>query len=447
MSGSNPLDPSTPTLGLNTSTPYNRVRKINRLPVFVFVGLLGVIILTLTYGYVQSDKSPMAGKDQPKGAGANASAGLSAAEQGNVSKPPVQATLPDLPPGATAIPTVFSVPPSTAPVRSADDMQRDEARRRYLEEQYSTSAKRREQYRAALEADTNIAGGRSGSLGGAGGVGALATATQGSAGGFLANAVRSGVPSAPGGFQLQQDAAPQTPNPPDPRGAGLTSGEDPNGFNAKELFAERQTSGINYLARTREMALSRYELKAGTVVPGVLLTAINSELPGQIIGQVSENVRDTATGQFILIPQGARIIGRYDFQVTYGQDRVQVIWNRVVYPDGSSLDLGGMPGTDQAGSSGFEDEVNHHYVRLFGSALLVSAFSAGISLSQPQNTSILQSQSTGQTATSALGQQLGGLGTELARKNLSTAPTIQIRTGYRFEIMVTKDVIIQPWRP
>ncbi|MCI0546387.1 MAG: conjugal transfer protein TrbI, partial [Candidatus Rokubacteria bacterium] len=130
-------------------------------------------------------------------------------------------------------------------------------------------------------------------------------------------------------------------------------------------------------------SVSRYEVEAGTIIPAVLLTGLNSDLPGQLIAQVREPVFDTETGQHLLIPQGVRLIGFYDHQVAYGQERVLVTWKRVLFPNGASLSLkDGMPGTDAMGAAGFNDQVNHHLVRVFGNALLLSVISAGVQLSQ-----------------------------------------------------------------
>jgi type IV secretion system protein TrbI len=150
---------------------------------------------------------------------------------------------------------------------------------------------------------------------------------------------------------------------------------------------------------------SRYEVKAGTIIPGVLLTGVNSDLPGQLIAQVRENVFDTESGQYLLIPQGARLVGLYDHQVAYGQERVLVTWKRVIFPNGSSLSLkDGMPGTDPAGAAGFNDQVNHHLVRVFGNALLLSIFSAGVQLSQIPS---FGQGFTGPTAGNVLGAAVG----------------------------------------
>jgi type IV secretion system protein TrbI len=156
---------------------------------------------------------------------------------------------------------------------------------------------------------------------------------------------------------------------------------------------------------------SPYELRAGFVVPGTLISGINSELPGQIMGQVAQNVYDTATGKYLLIPQGSRLVGSYSSSVVYGQSRVLVAWQRIIFPDGKAMDIGAMPGADSAGYAGFNDQVNNHYIRIFGSAFLMSGVIAGVSLSQPQ-----QNGNAAPTASSAMSQALGQeLGKSLLR--------------------------------
>lgn len=185
---------------------------------------------------------------------------------------------------------------------------------------------------------------------------------------------------------------------------------------------------------------SPYELRAGYVVPATLISGINSELPGQIVAQVSQDVYDTPVGKYKLIPQGARLVGTYSAELVYGQSRVLVAWQRIVFPDGKAMDIGSMPGTDGAGYSGFKDQVNNHYVRLFSSALLMSAVTAGIAISQPEEGNTNVRPTTGSAMSEALGQQLGQVTAQLIARNLNIAPTLQIRPGYRFNIIVTKDM-------
>jgi type IV secretory pathway VirB10-like protein len=218
----------------------------------------------------------------------------------------------------------------------------------------------------------------------------------------------------------------------------------------KQVFVE-QTRGRavnNYLKSTRTAPIGKYEVKMGWDIPAILEQGINSDLPGEVKALVRSNVYDTATGKYLLVPQGSRLVGVYDSQISYGQNRLQVVWSRIIYPDGSSINLDGMMGQDIQGMAGFHDKVDNHYKRLIGSALLMSVFTAGIELSQRQNTSLLTTPTVGQTASSAVGQQLGELGTEITRKNLSIQPTIKIPVGYRFNVRVNKDILFEgPYTP
>lgn len=191
-----------------------------------------------------------------------------------------------------------------------------------------------------------------------------------------------------------------------------------------------------------EAPRSPYELRAGFVIPGLLISGINSDLPGQIMAQVSQNVYDTATGKYLLIPQGTRLVGQYSSSVAYGQNRVLVAWQRLIFPDGKALDIGSMPGADGAGYSGYKDKVNNHFWRIFGSAFLMSGIVAGVSLSQDQedSESTAYSQRASDAMSEALGQQLGQAMTQMLMKNLNIAPTIEIRSGYRFNVIVNKDL-------
>lgn len=188
-----------------------------------------------------------------------------------------------------------------------------------------------------------------------------------------------------------------------------------------------------------EAPRSPYELRAGFVVPATLISGINSDLPGQIMAQVSQNVFDTATGRHLLIPQGSRLVGSYSSDIAYGQSRVLVAWQRIVFPDGKAMDIGAMPGSDGAGYAGFKDRVNNHYFRLFASAFLMSGVTAGITLSQ-DNDSNGDRQRASDALSEALGQQLGQVTAQLIAKNMNIAPTIEIRPGYRFNVIVTKDM-------
>ena len=189
-----------------------------------------------------------------------------------------------------------------------------------------------------------------------------------------------------------------------------------------------------------EAPRSPYELRAGFIVPAMLISGINSDLPGQIVAQVSQNVFDTATGKWRLIPQGSRLVGQYSSDLLYGQSRVLVAWQRIVFPDGKAMDIGSMPGADSAGYAGLRDQVNNHYLRLFSSAFLMSGITAGIAISQPQTVNQGTRQSASSAMSEALGQQLGQVTAQLIARNMNIAPTLEIRPGYRFNVIVTKDL-------
>ena len=190
-----------------------------------------------------------------------------------------------------------------------------------------------------------------------------------------------------------------------------------------------------------------YELRSGFVIPALLISGINSELPGTIMAQVSQDVYDTPTGKWKLIPQGSRLQGSYASEVAYGQSRVFIAWQRIIFPDGKAMDIGAMPGADSAGYSGFKDQVNNHYLRTFGSAFLMSAVTAGVAKSQPQSTPF-GSPSFDSALSQAVGQQLGQVTAQLIAKNLNISPTLEIRPGYRFNVIVTKDMTFsKPYQP
>ena len=309
-------------------------------------------------------------------------------------------------------------------------------------------AKQLEAYNAALVADTSAASSHgSQQLSGSSGIGGGGVAPSSAA--LINDAVNRvssqlGGRGGPGGAQASvQPAATGSGFP-----VGGSDNGDQNRQEQKVGFAYQSTTNSDALSSTRESALSRYEIRAGWDIPATLEGGLNSDLPGNIKAIVRENVYDTATGKFLLIPQGSRLVGIYNSQVTYGQGRVQVVWTRLIYPDGTAVSLGNMPGVDAEGYAGFHDKVNNHFTRLVSEALLASAFAAGVGLSQKQNTNALSTPSNGQLASQAIGQQLGQLGSEITNKNLSIQPTIIVRPGYRFDVRVTKDIVFnQPYTP
>lgn len=206
--------------------------------------------------------------------------------------------------------------------------------------------------------------------------------------------------------------------------------------------ASSTETGDKWTLDSSVQAPKRLSIITGSVLPATLITGINSDLPGKIIAQVSQNVYDSPTGRFMLVPQGTKIFGTYESGVVYGQERVLVSWNRLIFPDGKTIDIGSMNGTDQAGYSGMNDQVNNHYLRLFTSSFLLSVISAGITYSQDKYTS---NNENGTTASSAMaqsfGSQMGNTALQMIQKNMNISPTLEIRPGFKINVMVTKDII------
>lgn len=211
------------------------------------------------------------------------------------------------------------------------------------------------------------------------------------------------------------------------------------------LDGQAITGTDGYLPAVRQPPAADYELFAGSVIPAVLVTGIQSDLPGSITAIVRQTVYDSRRPEVVLIPQGTRLVGLYASQVAYGQERVLVAWNRLIFPNGSTLDLGGMEGTDGLGEAGFADRVNNHYSRIFGSAILMSLLGAGAELSQPQNSSALTAPSMSQQTAAAVANELNQVGTTLIGKNLAIQPTLTIRPGYAFDVFVNRTIILKPY--
>ena len=239
-----------------------------------------------------------------------------------------------------------------------------------------------------------------------------------------------------------------------PESQSQTQNYDPAADKDKEGFftrADTGGSGGGWLSRYTREEGRLLEIKTGTVIPAMMISGINSDLPGVMIAQVAQNVWNTANGRYLLIPQGAKLYGVYDSRVVYGQERVLIAWNRIIFPDGSSVTLGAMPGADMAGYAGFHDKVNNHYVRIFGSAFLMSAIlgTTAYTLDKvDENGHDSDNPSFQDEMTTALAQQMGSAAMQLLQRNLNIKPTLEIRPGYRFNIIATKDVAFsEPYTP
>lgn len=187
---------------------------------------------------------------------------------------------------------------------------------------------------------------------------------------------------------------------------------DPNGQKSKEDFFNTDLKDLGYLPNRVVPQQSLYELKRGSVIPATLITGINSDLPGRITAQVSQNVYDSATGHRLLIPQGTKLFGRYDSKVSFGQSRILVVWSDIIFPNGSTLQIGGMAGTDAEGYGGFKDKVNNHYLKTFGSAAMIALIGTGIDMAVPQSSTLATQDTASDAARRNLPRLLGAWPTE-----------------------------------
>jgi type IV secretion system protein TrbI len=186
---------------------------------------------------------------------------------------------------------------------------------------------------------------------------------------------------------------------------------------------------------------SRYVVQAGAVIPAALITGIRSDLPGQITAQVTEHVYDSPTGRYLLIPQGAKLIGQYDSQISFGQDRVLLVWTRLIMPNGRSIVLERQPGADTQGFAGLEDEVDQHWGRLLGAAALSTLLGVGSELGATNNdNSIVTALRRGSS------DSLNQTGQQVVRRNLNIQPTLTIRPGFPVRVNVNRDLVLAPYQ-
>lgn len=225
--------------------------------------------------------------------------------------------------------------------------------------------------------------------------------------------------------------------------SSLNPRDDDGRQDEKSTFLNTTRDKSTYLSRGLSSPISPYALQAGTIIPGVLLTGINSDLPGQISGQVSQNVYDSATGRYLLLPQGTKVIGEYDSRVVYGQERVLVVWTRLILPNADSISLEGMPGIDLSGYAGLSDQVNNHYLKLLSGIVFGSVL--GATAQMAHGTNRYGNPDFEELALSGMAQNTNQAGQQITRKNLNIQPTLEIRPGFRFSVFVTKDIVLKPY--
>lgn len=216
---------------------------------------------------------------------------------------------------------------------------------------------------------------------------------------------------------------------------------DPNGQNSKEDFFNADLKDLGYLPNRVVPQQSLYELKRGSVIPATLISGINSDLPGRITAQVSQNVYDSATGHRLLIPQGTKLLGRYDSKVSFGQSRVLVVWSDIIFPNGATLQIGGMAGTDAEGYGGFNDKVDNHYLKTFGSAVLIALIGTGIDMAVPQSSTLATQDTASDAARRNFAETFGRVADRTIQRNMDVQPTLEIRPGYNFNVLVDQDIV------
>lgn len=185
---------------------------------------------------------------------------------------------------------------------------------------------------------------------------------------------------------------------------------------------------------------SQYVLQAGAVIPASLITGIRSDLPGEVTAQVTEDVFDSPTGKILLIPQGARLIGQYDAQIAFGQSRALLVWNRLIMPNGKSIVLERQPGADTEGYAGLEDEVDNHWGMLFKAAILSTLLSVGSEAGTSDSENNLA-----QAIRQGASQSFNQVGQQVVGRSLNVQPTITIRPGFPVRVMVTHDLVLEPY--
>lgn len=215
---------------------------------------------------------------------------------------------------------------------------------------------------------------------------------------------------------------------------------DGNRQESKRNFLMNEQAQKYYQSNFMIEQLSEFEIKAGDFIPAILQTGINSDLPSKtIVAIVSENVRDTIRGKHILIPQGTKIIGVYDSSITFGQERLLIIWQRLIFPNGKTIGLDNMQGVDLSGKAGITGDINNHFSTLLKGVILSSIMgSAGAIVTERKN-------DWRGAAAEGAGEQIVTIGDNFAERALSRQPTITIEPGTRFNIIVHSDLILEPY--
>ena len=221
-----------------------------------------------------------------------------------------------------------------------------------------------------------------------------------------------------------------------PSTLGSPTANDP--VSNREAFLTRPGDTDTVSAQRMVPPPSPYNLQAGTVIPAAMITGLRSDLPGQISAQVTSNVFDSPSGRYLLIPQGARLLGEYDSRIASGQSRPLLVWTRLILPNGRSIVLERAPGTDGTGASGLQDRVNYHWGRVFLAAGLATILNLGLESGAETEDDVARA------IREAAQDTIGRTGDEIVRQQLAVPPTLTIRPGFPVRVMVTRDLILEP---
>jgi type IV secretory pathway VirB10-like protein len=228
---------------------------------------------------------------------------------------------------------------------------------------------------------------------------------------------------------------------------GGPTGQDPAvAAQARNKAFMKEAADNGYLPELIKPNMGEFELTAGSVIPAVMLSGINSDLPGTIVAQTRQTVYATNDPAAVVIPQGSRLVGRYSADIVYGQSRVLAAWDELILPNGSRISLRGMSAADGQGQSGIEDQVNNHFWRTWSSALLVSLLGVAAQQSQPQNQGAFNTPSGTAQASAAAMNSLSDVSSKILQKSLNISPTLQIRPGMAFNVMVNRSIILPTYR-
>ncbi|MBR0945520.1 TrbI/VirB10 family protein [Bradyrhizobium liaoningense] len=245
----------------------------------------------------------------------------------------------------------------------------------------------------------------------------------------------------------QSPAAGQIGSIPSASAAMAPAATPPVDAGSAQNMQDRKTAFLNASTDKRTISPDRLEAKAspyvvqaGTVIPAALITGIRSDLPGQITAQVTEAVYDSPSGKYLLIRQGAKLIGQYDSSVAFGQSRVLLVWTRIIMPDGDSIVLERQPGADTKGYAGLEDEVDNHWGMLFKAAVLSTLLSVGAEAGTSQDENNLV-----QAIRSGASNSISQTGSQIVERQLNIQPTLTVRPGFPVRVIVTRDLVLAPY--